>query len=237
MSAKFLGKPGFCVVPDIERPPRDVIDRLAKFPVAILGDAMGRRGIMDRGIKPLNSKTALCGPVVTVEVVVGDNLMIHAALKLAQPGDVLVVNAYGDMASGLWGELTTSMAIRKGLGGFIIDGAVRDGTELAESGFPVFPRGVCPRGGEKDGPGQVNMPISCGGVAVNPGDMVVGDGDGVVVVPRHMAEATIEAAQKRIDAEAARFDAIRNGPEDGIYPGWLIPTLRAKGILGEGETL
>jgi regulator of RNase E activity RraA len=234
---KVYGKPGFCVVAEIERPPREIVEQLSQFPVAIVGDAIGRRGVMDPGIKELNRDLKMCGTAVTVETRAGDNLMIHAALKIAQAGDVLVVNTHGDISVGGWGELTTLMSIRKALAGLVIDGAVRDSLELAASGFPVFCRGVNPCGGGKEGTGQVNLPISCGGVAVHPGDVIVGDADGVVVVPLAMAEQVMAAARKCIENEQRRREAIAGDDLEGIYPKWLIPTLRAKGVLSEDETL
>jgi regulator of RNase E activity RraA len=234
---KTYGQPGFCIVPEIDRVPKEIVDRLGQFQAAIIGDGMGRRGIMDHGIKPLNRESKMCGSAVTVETRAADNLMIHAALKIAQPGDVLIINTHGDLSAGIWGELTTRMAIRKGLAGLVMDGSVRDSLELAASGFPVFCRGVCPCGGGKEGPGQVNLPVSCGGVAVDPGDVVVGDADGVVVIPRETAKEAIDWAQQRVAAEEKRFTAIGGDDLEAIYPKWLIPTLRAKGVLGEDETL
>jgi len=234
---KVYGKAGFCIVPEIDRPPKAIVEQLAEFPVSIIGDGMGRQGIMDPGLKALNRDFKMCGPAVTVETRAADNLMVHAALKLAQPGDVLVVNAHGDLSAGIWGEITTRMALRKSLAGLVMDGSVRDCREIAASGFPVFSRGVSPCGGGKEGTGQVNLPISCGGVPVHPGDIIVGDADGLIVVPKAMAEQAIVWARKRIEIEKKRMDAIAGDDPEAIYPSWLIPTLRAKGVLGENETL
>jgi len=233
----MYGKPGLCIVPDFERPPQNVIAAIAQFAVAVIGDGLGRQRIMDSGIKPLDPKTLICGPALTVEVDPADNLMIHAALKIAKPGDVLVVNAHGDTNHGIWGEITTTVAMRKKLGGLVIDGAVRDSQEIIKIGFPVFTRAVCPLGGGKDGDGQVNMPIACGGVPVNPGDIILGDADGVLVLPAAMTDAAIAGARKKLAAEEKRLDTIRNGADSEIYPAWLIPALRAKGVLGEGEEI
>lgn len=237
MTKRIFGQPGFCIVPDIRRPAADKIAALGAYAVAVTGDSLGRRCIMDSAIKPLDPSMKLRGPAITVEVHPADNLMIHAALKLARPGDVLVVNARGDTQHGVWGEITTSVAARKKLGGLVIDGAVRDRLEIVESGFPVFCRAVAPLGGGKEGPGQVNLPVSCGGLAVNPGDVVVGDADGVLVIPADMLDVAIEGAEKKRVAEEKRLSAIRDGGDDEIYPSWLIPTLRAKGVLGEEETI
>lgn len=232
---KILGKPGFCIVAEIERPRAELVHSLRRYPIAIIGDGFGRRGIMDAGIKPLDPALSMAGPAVTVEVHPADNLMIHAALRLAREGDVLVVNAHGNLDHGLWGEITTAVAIRKKLAGVIVDGAVRDARELSQCGFPVYARGVNPAGGGKDGPGQLNMPISCGGVAVMPGDIVVGDADGVVVVPASQAEDAIRCAQERLDIETNRLDAIRNGPAEALNSDWVTTALRAAGVLEEGQ--
>jgi len=237
MLGRMLGRPGFCIVPEIARPAPDVVRRLGAFPVAIIGDGLGRRAIMDAGIKPLDPRPTMAGPAVTVEVPPADNLMIHAALQVARQGDVVVVNAQGDLGYGLWGELMTQIAMRKKLAGLVIDGAVRDGRELSTIGFPVFARGVNPTGGGKDGPGQVNLPIACAGVPVMPGDIVVGDADGVIVVPAAQAEAAIRFAQARVDAEAAWMRAIEEGRPEGLRPDWLLPALREAGLLGDADEL
>lgn len=234
MEPKVLGRPGFAIVTDIERPDPSLIEKLKEFPAAIVGDGLGRRGVMDAGIKPLNPNMRLVGPAITVEVAPGDNLMIHAAMKIARAGDVLVVYAHGDTSAGIWGNILASVAVKKGLAGVVIDGAVRDSQELVARNFPVFSRAVNPRGGTKDGPGQVNFPIACGGVAVRPGDVVVGDGDGVVVVPREHVGAAVEEARKRVEAEEKRLQAIEQGD---LYPAWLIPQLRERGVLKEDDVL
>lgn len=236
-SNKVYGQPGFCLVKEINRVQKETIEQLAKFKVAIIGDGMGRRGIMDQGIKPLNPDLKMCGSAITVELRPGDNLMLHAALKIAQPGDVIVVNAQGNLSTSCWGELTTRMSIRKGLAGCVIDGALRDSRELVSIGFPVFCRGINPCGGGKEGTGQVNMPISCGGITVHPGDLVVGDADGVVIIPQQLSENAIKWAQHRHDVEKKRFADIAGEDPEGIYPKWLIPTLRDKGVLGENDTI
>ena len=231
------GKPGFCIVPEIERPPIELLEELGRYPVAVIGDAMGAPGIMHHAIKPLCREARICGPAITVETRSADNLMVHAALKVARAGDVLVVDAHGDLSAGIWGGLTTAVAIRKGLAGLVMDGAVRDSAELAASGFPVFTRGVCARAGSKEGPGQVNMPISCAGVPVQPGDVIVGDADGVVVVPRALLKETLAGARNKAEKEALRMAAIHGEDPDGIYPPWLIPALRERGVLPKDMSL
>lgn len=237
METTYFGKPGFCIETKIERPEAEIVRELSKFPVALLGDGMGRFSVMDPGIKPLLKTVRMCGPAITVEIHPADNLMIHVAMKIAQKGDIIVVNARGNIRNGVYGDILNSVAKRKDLGGIIVDGAVRDSVEIKESGVPVFSRAVSPLGGGKEGPGQVNVTTSCGGVVVNPGDVVVGDGDGVVVIPAYMQQSALQGARKKIEAERKRLDSIANGSDDEIYPSWLIPTLREKGILKDTETI
>ncbi len=237
MGAKIYGKPGFCLVKDIERGNLEDLKKLAEYPVALIGDGYGRRAIMDAGIKPLNPKLKMFGSAITVETHPADNLMIHAAIRIAQEGDVLVINAQGCLSNGVFGDLLCNTAVRKKLGGIIIDGAVRDSLELMESGLPIYARGINPMGGGKEGPGQVNMPTCCGGVAVNPGDMVIGDADGVIIIPAADVQVAIQGAQAKVDAENIRMQAIKDAPLDGISAPWLIPTLIKYGVLNEGDEI
>jgi len=232
--SKLLGKEDFGIIQEVERPSEELLRRLAKLPVPIVGDALGRTNVMDAGLKPLDPGMRLCGPALTVSTVVGDNLMIHAALKFAQAGDVIVIDVRGNTDYGLWGNITTQAAKKKGLGGLVIDGAVRDAGEIRACGFPVFTRGVNPRGGTKHGPGTVNMPISCGGIAVAPGDVIMGEEDGLVVVPLSRCGDIVEKAKERLEAEGKRLAAIDAG---NLYPSWLTPALRNAGIMREEEDL
>ena len=149
MSSEVLGKPGFCIVPEIDRPDPRLVAELGEFQAAIIGDGMGRRAIMDAGIKPLNRQSRFAGPAVTVEVHPADNLMIHAALRVAKEGDVLVINARGDLSHGIFGELTTRMPIRKGIAGVVIVRLRRRfpdlGTALGLGGLGVGIGAILPR--------------------------------------------------------------------------------------------
>lgn len=175
--------------------PAETIRRLGRLPVPVIGDALGRFGCMHSSIKPLSDAMRFAGPALTVQTYRADNLMCHVALEMAHPGDVLVVDACGFRETGLWGALMTTMAMKKSLGGLVVDGGVRDKLEIVEMGFPVFAAGISPMGGFKDSPGSVNVPIACGGVSVSPGDVVVGDADGVVIVPAALAESVASAAE------------------------------------------
>jgi 4-hydroxy-4-methyl-2-oxoglutarate aldolase len=237
MSAKVYGKPGFCLVKDIERPAKEDIQKLAEYPVALIGDGYGRRAIMDSAIKPLSPKSKIAGSAVTIETHPADNLMIHAAMAIAEEGDVLVINAHGSLSNGIFGDLLCNIAVRKKLAGIVMDGAVRDKEELIASGMPVFTRGVNPMGGGKEGPGQVNVATSCGGVVVNPGDIVIGDADGIIVIPKEHAQIAAVGAQAKVDAEEKRMEQIKTAPIDKLNASWLIPTLQMAGVLQQGEDL
>ena len=224
-----VGRPGFSISPHAQTVRREIIDGLAELPVAALGDVLGRRAIMDAGIKPLSDDVRLAGPALTVETRPGDNLMLHAALKIARPGDILVVNAHGFAESAVWGMLMTHTAIALKLGGLIIDGALRDKREIQASGLAAFSRWVCPAGPHKDGPGQVNETVSCGGVAVCSGDVIIGDADGIVVISPKHAQFALEKGFSKVAAEEKR---VREINEEGIlHQNWLIPTLIKKGLF------
>ncbi|MEW6340709.1 MAG: RraA family protein [Pseudomonadota bacterium] len=219
---------------DIERVPPELVAEASKFQAAILADVAGRRGTLNGRVKPLSPKMKVAGPAVTVEVRPGDNLAIHAALAIARPGDVIVVDGKGDQTCALIGEIMATQAHATGIAGFVIDAAVRDSHELVHGDFPVFSAGLNPCGPTKSVAGRVNAPISAGGTSVNPGDLVVGDADGVVVIPRHDVPKILELAQKKVEAEARRIAAIKNGDTRAT---WLEKELRAVGMLAEGEAL
>ena len=220
---------------EITRIDADTVRAAARFQAAILADVAGRRGTLHGRIAPLDRSMRCAGPALTIEVRPGDNLMIHAALTFAQPGDVLVIDGKTDLTCALMGAIMMNQCKARGLAGVVIDGAVRDVDELVELGFPVFAAGANPNGPTKFQPGRVNWPISIGGVAVHPGDLIVGDADGVVVVERERAPSLIPLAQAKVDDETRRIAAIKAGSP--APAAWLDPALRAAGILSEGERL
>ncbi len=219
---------------DFERVAPEIVKAATKIPPCIFADVAGRRGALDGRIRAVSPTMKLCGPAFTVEVRPGDNLMLHAALNIAKPGDVIVLDGKGDTTSAIIGALMMNQAKAAKLGGMVVDAAVRDVTELIELGFPVFSVGSNPNGPTKNVPGRINYPISCGGVVVHPGDLVVGDADGVVIVARHEAAALVEAGRKKVADEHKRLADIRAGK---LKPGWLDAALRTAGVLKEGETL
>lgn len=203
------------------------IARARQFQAAILCDVAGRRGTMDARIRALSPAMAVCGPAYTVEVRPGDNLMFHVALAVAKPGDVIVVDGKADSTCALFGDLMVSQGAAAKLGGFVVDAASRDTAELARGDFPIFAAGTNPCGPTKGLPGRLSIPVSVGGVVVNPGDLVVGDIDGVVVIPRAEVDAVLEAAEKKVAAEAQRIKEI----EEGILVSpWLDDALRQAGL-------
>ena len=219
---------------NVERVSPELVEAAAKFQAAILADVAGRRGTLNGRVKPLAPTMKVAGPAVTVEVRPGDNLAIHAALAVAKPGDVIVVDGKGDVSCALIGEIMATQAHATGIAGFVIDAAVRDSHELAQGEFPVFSAGLNPCGPTKSVAGRVNSPVSVAGASVNPGDLIVGDADGVVVIPKNDVARIVELAQKKLDAETARIAAIRKGD---TRAGWLEKELRAAGMLAEGEVL
>src|SRR5512133_1022916 len=215
---------------EFERVAPEVVKAAAKFPPCIFADVAGRRGALNGRIRAIAPTMKVAGPAFTVEVRAGDNLMIHAALNLAKAGDVLVVDGKGDTMCALMGALMMNHAKAAGLAGVVVDAAVRDVEELRELGFPVFSVGSNPNGPTKFVPGRINFPISCGGIAVYPGDLVVGDADGVTVIAREDAAGLIDLAAKKVVEEGKRLDSIRAGK---LKPGWLDAALRAAGVLKE----
>ena len=220
---------------DFTRVAPDIVRKAAQFPAAILADVQGRRGTMHGRIAALSPSMKLAGPAFTIEVRPGDNLMIHAALSLAKPGDVLVIDGKTDLTCALMGSLMTNVSKEIGLAGLVIDGAVRDVDELRALGFPVFAAGANPNGPTKFVPGRINWPIAIGGVAVAPGDLIVGDVDGVVVIERERAPGLLDAAAKKVADEQKRMADIR--AKRNLEPDFLLGALRAAGMLKEGETL
>ena len=208
---------------DIDRVSAAVVAAARALPTATLHEAGGKIGALPSIIKPVAATFRCCGPALTVHSPGGDNLWLHRALEIAQPGDVLVVHVSGAYDHGYWGEIMTTMAKVRGLAGLVIDGCVRDGVLLGEIGFPVFARGLCIRGTGKDfgAIGWINHPVMMGDVVVNAGDLVVGDFDGVVAIPQVRAADVIAAAEKREAEEAAILRRLEARESTMSVYGWL----------------
>jgi RraA family protein len=233
MSIQEIGKPGFRFKTDFERPPATVVERYRNLMnetgclTGNVGDCIGRCAAMDARVQSLAPGMKLVGPALTVRVPPTDNLMIHKALTLIKPGDVLVIEGGGNHSWALLGWLMVSTARKLGVAGIVADGCVRDAQEIRKSGFPVFAAGLSPNGPFKEGPGEINYPISCGGQVVRPGDMIVADDDGVVVMRQELAPEIIDEVHKIIQREDNRLKEIEAGQV--IRPG-IDEMLAQKGV-------
>lgn len=217
---------GCRIVLDFQRPERALIEGFRDVPVANLDDCMGRMAAMDQGLRPVG-KARLLGPAFTIRVPQGDNLLFHKAMDLAQPGDIMVIDAGGRRNRAILGELMVSYCIRRGLGGIIVDGAIRDYDALSQLDFPIYCRGVSPNGPYKNGPGKIGLPVSCGGILVHPGDILVGDGDGVVAVRPREAAFLAEQVHGVMEQERAILEKMER---EGVYPRpWVDEKLQALG--------
>lgn len=222
------------ILRDFERVSPALVRQASAFQAAILADVNGRRGALHGRVAALRPAMKLAGPALTVDVRPGDNLMIHAAMALARPGDVLVIDGKGDRTAALMGTIMMTACRQLGIAGVVIDGSVRDSLEIEEMGFPVFCAGTNPNGPTKNVPGRIGHPITCGGVQVRSGDLVVADADGVVVVERERAEGLLPLARRKVEDEAARIAQIKQGNTSAT---WLPAALRAAGVLKEGQAL
>lgn len=227
MTGKQTGKIGFRIFTELPRPAASLVEHFRGAAAPNVADVMGRFHFMDPGIR-MRTGQPLCGVVVTVLTRPGDNLMVHKAMEIAGAGDVIVVDTCGNANTAVFGELMGNSAVAAGLGGLIVDGAIRDVEALTELRFPAFSRAICAGSCDKDGPGEINVPICCGNTVVMPGDIVIGDADGVAVVPRADAEAVLKLVKELKEREIRRIEEIRAGK---IFKGEINDTLRSKGII------
>ena len=186
---------------------QEIVEAYKGIPTSIISDCMEKMFAVESKIKPFHPNPIMVGHAITIHCPPGDNLVLQKAIELAQPGDVLVMNAGGDTTQAPVGEIVVSNCIRKGAAGLVIDGPIRDSDILPSLSIPVFAKGVTHRGCYKDGPGEINVTIACGGVVVRPGDLVVGDSDGVVIVPHEEAEALLPSLRKMVEKEATIISA------------------------------
>ena len=220
---------------DFTRVDAALVQRAAAYAASILADVAGRRGTMDGRIAPLSPTMRVCGPAFTIEVRPGDNLMIHAAMAMARPGDVLVIDGKADRTCALMGSIMLTACKALGLAGVVLDASIRDTEELRDLGFAVWAVGANPNGPTKNIPGRINWPIGCGGASVNPGDLIVGDADGVVVIEREKVAWLLPLAAAKVADERQRMADITGGGP--IRPKWLEAALVAAGVLKAGEAL
>jgi regulator of RNase E activity RraA len=196
------------IAADWERADLDDVKKLAQYPVALIGDVQARRGIMSAAIRPVTPHPKLVGTVLPIHARKGDNLAIHRALDDARPGDVLVINANSETSRAVFGDILGEICLAKGVTGIVIDGAVRDVDDLSDQGLAVYARGVSPAGPWKNGPSRIGLPVACGNLVCNPGDAIIGDNDGIVIIPRHALATTLERTEAQEQTEQKMRAAI-----------------------------
>jgi 4-hydroxy-4-methyl-2-oxoglutarate aldolase len=199
---------------------QELIQQLSEFSTATLHEAMGKYGALPSGIKPVSPEMKVCGTAVTVHSMPRDNMMLHRAIAQAATGDVIIAHVSDFWEAGYWGEIMAVAAQARGIAGLVIDGCVRDADPITALGFPVFARGLCIHGTTKFGDGTLNQPITIGQVTIHPGDVIVGDRDGVVIVPADRLAETITKAQAREDKEAQVMSRLRDGETTLEIYGW-----------------
>jgi len=199
------------VVRKIERPEADLVRKLGEFGVAAVHEAQGRTGLMRPYMRPIFPGARLAGPAVTVSCPAGDNLMLHAAIEQCRPGDVLVVAPLSVSEDGMVGELIGTSCQARGIAGIVLEAGCRDVADLTEMNYPVFSRAISAQGTLKESAGSVNVDVVCAGATVHPGDVIVGDLDGVVVVPRRTVADVIRAAEERLAREKKKRERLRAG--------------------------
>lgn len=209
--------------------PQELLDAYKDLPVANVSDSMNRLFAAGPTLRPMHTSGQMLGSAITVKSRPGDNLMLHKAIDMAVPGDVIVVDGGGEIANALMGELMLAHAINKGVVGFVINGAIRDLDAFREVNLPTFAAGVTHRGPFKDGPGEINVPVSIDGMVIHPGDIIIGDSDGVLAVPLDDAQWILESTLEKQDKEVKQMAAIKQGLNDRT---WVDKTLASKGCEG-----
>ena len=221
---------GFRIRRNTNKVDPDLVARFKGLPVANVSDSMSRMTAGGPRLRPMHASGPLSGPALTVKTRPGDNLMLHKAIDMAEPGDVIVCDGGGDLTNSLMGELMLAQAIKKGVAGIILDGAVRDLDAFKERNLPVFAAGVSHRGPYKDGPGEIGYDIAIDGMVIRPGDLMLGDWDGVLVVAKADAAAVIAATEAKNQAEIKQMAEIEAGTLDRS---WVDAALKAKGCSFE----
>lgn len=231
-TAEMHPGPGFRIRYEIERTPAEIIKQLARFDAPAISDLMNRLYTVHDDIRALTDPNLpVVGPACTVKCYPGDNLMVHKSLDVAQPGDVLVIDTSASGTTAVLGDLISTKARHRGIAGVVVDGLIRDLPEIRALGdFPVFARGVTPIGPLHRGPGEINHPVSIGGIVVNPGDVIVGDLNGVVVAPRDIAEELLNRLRDREAAEADYRSSVARGEFSNT---WVDEILIGSGVVVE----
>jgi len=219
---------GFRIFPKA-KPNQSLITKYRSFVTPHLSDNMNRLNGVDSSIRPIHKIGKLVGSAVTVKTRPGDNLLVHKAIDMSGPGDVILIDAGGDTTNAIMGEIMVRISMKRGISGFVVDGAIRDSDAINEINYPLYAKGVSHCGPYKDGPGEINVPIQIGGTLVNPGDIVLGDMDGVVIVPQQEAENLIPMVEAVMEKEEKQMLDIENGTLDRS---WVDKVLKEKGCEG-----
>ena len=228
-SAEMQAGPGFRIRTDWPRPDEDLVKSLGSFDTPEISDQMNRLYTMVPDVRQVtHPELHILGPACTVKCFPGDNLMVHKSLDVAQPGDVVVIDASTSMLTAVCGDLISTKARHRGIAGFVVDGLIRDIEAIRALGdFPVFARGITPIGPLHRGPGEIGHPIAAGGIVVNPGDIIVGDANGVVVVPQGIADELLGRLTAKAEREAEYMAAVQRGEFSNA---WVDATLESSGV-------
>lgn len=217
---------GFRVLNRTRKVSTEWVELYRSVPVANASDSMNRMTAGGARLRPMHRQGVLSGVALTVKSRPGDNLMLHYAIDIAEPGDVIVVDAGGDLSNALIGEMMVAYAIKRGVAGIVINGAIRDAASIGAEDFPMFAAGITHRGPYKDGPGEINVPISIDGMVVEPGDLIIGDDDGLLCIPYDHVKDVYERAHAKHVAEQKQLEQIAKGENDRS---WVLNSLRERG--------
>lgn len=218
------------VVRNITRPSQEILEEYNQLDVSTVYEAQGKQGLLSRELRTIIEGAKICGPAVTVTCPAGDNLMVHAAIEVCKPGDILVINTIGESRAGMVGELIVTALMKRGVKGIITEAGIRDVAQLRELGFPVWTRSIYSQGNTKFRGGWVNAPAVCGGMLVNPGDLILADDDGVVVVNKNDLESSLNASKQRVLKEVGTKEKIARG-ELSLDFYSLRPVLEKEGVV------
>ena len=219
---------GFRILERKKKVALDIAKEFLTLPVANVSDSMWRLTAGGSRLRPMHKSGQMAGPALTVKSRPGDNLMLHKAIDMAEPGDIIVCDAGGDLTNSLMGELMLAHAMKRGVGGFVLDGAVRDVEAFLDVNLPVFAAGVSHRGPYKDGPGEINVSVAIDGMVIEPGDLVIGDWDGVLSIPFEDVESILKKTNEKQAAEVVDMEKIEAGEWDRS---WVDKTLKARGCI------
>ena len=219
---------GFRILERRKKVALNIAKEFLTLPVANVSDSMWRLTAGGSRLRPMHKSGQMAGPALTVKSRPGDNLMLHKAIDMAEPGDIIVCDAGGDLTNSLMGELMLAHAMKRGVGGFVLDGAVRDVEAFLDVNLPVFAAGVSHRGPYKDGPGEINVSVAIDGMVIEPGDLVIGDWDGVLSIPLDDVDSILEKTNEKQAAEAVDMAKIEADEWDRS---WVDKTLKDRGCI------